>query len=1206
MDFPWIRRGVGLWHTVWVLLGSFSLSGQVVINEVHYHPGDSVDQTEFIELYNAGVGSVDLGRWFLSQAVFYEIPRGTELAAGAYLVIAANPDRLETLPGGSALGPFQGRLSNEGDRVVLRDSIGNIVDEVDYGVGFPWPTASDGNGASIELINPALDNSLGGSWRASRTVSGGTPGARNSVFSERSAPQIRQVTHTPVQPVSGEPILISAKVTDPEGVRSVTLRYQVVGAGEFVPAFLPLPHEVLLNAPDTPRTANPAFEAPENWREVEMKDDGTGGDTQSGDSVFSAVLPACGNRTLVRYRISAVDRGQPSESVRVPYPDDPSLNFALFVFDGVPPYKPGLQTVHPEGLGHEYSREVMTSVPVYHVLVREADFLEAHAYDPALQVPQWRVYGVEYNPAYDIENWESALVYEGEVYDHVQFRLRQANTRYLFAGKRALRFRFNQGHGFQARDESGQAYPIRWRALNLGRMVDLTGGGNFGLVESMNRRLWELMGVPVPHTHYVHLRVADTHEEAPTGPEGQFLGDFWGLYLAMEDYDSGFLKSRNMADGNLYKLQAFVTNGNELKRHQGETSVRDDSDFQNICQNVKGGQDDAWLEAQINFDLWYRYCAVADAVRHVDFGIEPSHMKNQAWFFEPTPDTPLGRLWILPWDSDISWGPAWTDVGYDIVRAALYDTNGLGSWSLRTRFRSAVREFRDLVWREEVINPMIDELAGSILEISRADRDRWRGAPNGIDFGPIEAKVKDMKTFAFSGWTGATGPPLPAGGRAIWLDDFANGEGDKYRMPSTPTIQYAGTAAYPVDQLVFTLSPFQSPQGPEAFAALKWRIAEVTDPSAPAYSPSAPRLFEWNSAWESEERTKWSDSAQIPGEGLRPGHAYRVRAKVLNQEGYWSHWSAPVQFIAGAPWQPPDVSGSLRISELMYHAPAGEELDFIEVANISEGPMDLSTVELRGDAQFTFRDGNPLTLEPGGRAVLVKNARCFRQLYPDQSIPVLGEFQGSLSNNRGVLELLDVWSGQSWQMAYRDDWYPETDGGGHSLVLSNPGSSSSIASTKAGWRSSAWTYGSPGKAADQTDRDGDGLPDAWELFHGLDPSSDTDASLDQDGDGFSALQEYQAGTDPDDPASRVRLRANLLDGTLEITCDTIVARSAQGDVGTRRYLLERRSGMSGKWEPALFTLVATGRTETFGMPILDGVSPVFYRLKVWLERDANE
>jgi len=49
------------------------------------------------------------------------------------------------------------------------------------------------------------------------------------------------------------------------------------------------------------------------------------------------------------------------------------------------------------------------------------------------------------------------------------------------------------------------------------------------------------------------------------------------------------------------------------------------------------------------------------------------------------------------------------------------------------------------------------------------------------------------------------------------------------------------------------------------------------------------------------------------------------------------------------------------------------------------------------------------------------------------------------------------------------------------------------------------------------DSSGDGMPDAWKLYHGLDPLDSGDAHEDLDEDGLTNLEEFQIGTQPDNP-----------------------------------------------------------------------------------------
>jgi len=70
-------------------------------------------------------------------------------------------------------------LSGSGEFMKLVDNENQIIDSLTFDDKSPWPTEADGDGATLELFDPLLDNSIGENWRAS--AGNGSPGKINSV-----------------------------------------------------------------------------------------------------------------------------------------------------------------------------------------------------------------------------------------------------------------------------------------------------------------------------------------------------------------------------------------------------------------------------------------------------------------------------------------------------------------------------------------------------------------------------------------------------------------------------------------------------------------------------------------------------------------------------------------------------------------------------------------------------------------------------------------------------------------------------------------------------------------------------------------------------------------------------------------------------------------------------------------------------------------
>jgi len=1194
-------------------------SAAIVINEIHYDPDVKTEPVEFVELVNAGSDTVDLSGWYFSDGVNFTFPPGTSLPAGGYLVVAQDPAAIQSKFGVSALGPWTGTLNNSGERIVLRNALGEAQDEVEYQRGFPWPTVGVPPGYSIEPVNPAFDNDLVGHWRASvagnpvqqsRTLipdhaawkylkglseasvpttawralnfddsgwqtgaapigydpslvmgtylndmrsnyttvffrakfvvtnraeivglnlealyddgfkvwingrnvlnaniasgevpftgtagparedgtyntfalnspqnylvagtniiaiqaansdrdassdffldvrlialfgsagRGPTPGARNSAFATNLPPQIRQVDHSPNQPSSGQPVKITAKVTDPEGVTSVALRYQLVDPGSYI------------------ELTDPAYMT--NWTAVAMNDAGVNGDEFPGDSIYSVELPASlqTHRRLVRYRIAASDSA--GASITVPYADDPQPNFAYFVYDGVPAWQGAVRPgVTPLVM---FGTNVMRRLPVIHLISKKS----------AVENATWfsRYAG-------DLYLWTGTLVFDGKVYDHVHYRARGGVWRYAMV-KNMWKFDLNRGHDFQMRDDYGRKYRTQWTKLNLGACIqqgDYNHRGEQGMFESVGFRLFNLAGVDSPKTTFVTFRVID--DAAGANPTNQFDGDFWGVYLAVEQEDSRFLDEHNLPDGNFYKMEGGTGELNNLGPG-GPTDKSDLNYFLNSYRNTAAFPTDDWYRTNFNVFEYYSYQSIVQGIHHYDI----CYGKNYFYYHDPT-----SGLWsIHSWDIDLTWAENMYDPPCGGIDEIYHPFFGGGSYPTRATFnleyKNRVREIRDLLFNSDQAHQLIDEHAALLRgptngpTILDADRCMWDYNPKMVN-GTYSTALSKAGQGRFYQWPNEPTVSKNFDGCIQLMKNYVNFRGSRLdsiaadgSIPSRPTVTYVGPLNYPLNRLIFRSSTYG---GVNPFAAMKWRIAEVSDTNAPTYDPAAPRQYEINADWESDELPAFASDMTIPSSAVKVGHAYRVRVRMKDSTGRWSNWSQPIQFVVGLPDNDAALLDNLRLTELMHHPPSGSQFEFIELRNLSSSlTLDLNGVNFTAGVDLTFAAGT--LIPPNGYLLVVNttNWSAFRAHYGlDDSVALVGPYSGSLADGGEKLELKTGAGGSVvFSFDYSDGrgWPVGANGAGHSLVPLDSalaGQSSGALDYPGNWRASAYVGGSPGRA----------------------------------------------------------------------------------------------------------------------------------------------
>ena len=200
----------GTWSALqsatFVVADGIASSSNIRVSEINYNPVDG--GAEFIELQNIGGATVDLSGVTLTEgpSVPLTLADGTTLDPGQFglLVsdVAAFAVAYPNVDPALILGTFEGGLSNSGEDITLVAADGSEIADFEYSDSDPFPIATDGAGASLELISPATTpaEQLGKfyAYQSSFAI-GGTPGAAaaiapsvviNEVFAHSDAPNV--------------------------------------------------------------------------------------------------------------------------------------------------------------------------------------------------------------------------------------------------------------------------------------------------------------------------------------------------------------------------------------------------------------------------------------------------------------------------------------------------------------------------------------------------------------------------------------------------------------------------------------------------------------------------------------------------------------------------------------------------------------------------------------------------------------------------------------------------------------------------------------------------------------------------------------------------------------------------------------------------------------------------------------------------------
>ncbi|MBY0231235.1 MAG: CotH kinase family protein [Gemmataceae bacterium] len=653
---------------------------------------------------------------------------------------------------------------------------------------------------------------------------------------EANAGAPADVRHEPARPKPGEKVVVSARL--PKGTTRPVLKLQAVAPGKYL------------------RRSDPAYG--KEWADLPM--------SEGKDGVWSAAVPEKHqrHRWLLRYRVEATDSS--GRTVTAPAADDECPNFAWWCDAGPAAWKGASNPGKTPAL--EFSPEFLKTMQSLTLLARADDVARS----------QW-------DGAHHKKRQQGTLVYQGVVYDHIQFSNRGQGSAHI-AGKNKWSLKFNRGHEVPFADHDGVPFPapVGGLALNPGCSTPYLPvlRGIAGLDEVLSMRAYRLAGVPSPPATWVQWRVVMGEEEVSA--RDQYAGDLWGLYAALGDMKPKLLADDRLPDGLTVSIQSGL-------KHVPRGMLDAQKTWETFLGKMRSDPPEDWCRKNLDLKAYFGFHAMNRLLGNVDLRPDGNH----GYYRHPE-----GRWSPIPWDNDMMFVPRTHQPGWiDAVRC-------LRHAAIQLEYRNRAREVLDLFASDRSekggqVGQLAADLAAALtpaghkVDWPRLDEARWnhhpRMNPKGVFY---------RKSYEAGYWGGSFKRTLEtqdfAGFRKYLVDyctdsrpggKYAPNDGDQRGYGWGYLAHEAKDAQIPATPKAergkgwrFSASGFSS-LGKHKAAALEWRVGRV----------GRRGWYELEEHWRKETAGQETD---IPADVFGKAGEYRVRARWRDATGRCGHWSAPV------------------------------------------------------------------------------------------------------------------------------------------------------------------------------------------------------------------------------------------------------------------------------------------------------------------------